>query len=150
MNSCDDKEYREGTHEEFIQYLFTGSPKENGSIILESPLNDMNKNIGLHIFEQLLMIFVDGLKHFYADKDGKIDISVLTIENIEKVNSYFLSMNYKVNIEVFETIHSYIFKFPNYFKNQENIKKDTKLDDFYYELFDDQNVAFRITFANLN
>ena len=150
MNSCDDEEYREGTHALFIQYLFSRPPKENGSIVLESPSNDVNKNIGLHIFEQLLMIFVDGLKHLYGDNDGKVDISGLTIENIEKVNLYFLSMNYKVNLEVFESIHSYRFKFPNYFKNQENINKDTKLDDFYYEIFDDLNVAFRITFANMN
>ena len=44
------------------------------------------------------------------------------------------------------TLRQYKFKFPNYFKNQENIKKDTPLKDFYYEIFNNQNCAFRISF----
>ena len=86
--------------------------------------------MGLHIFEQLLMIFVDGLKYFYGEKANKVDINKLSQEDIEKVNKYFISMNYSVNLEVFPTMNDYKFKFPNYFKNQEHIKNDTKLEDF--------------------
>jgi hypothetical protein len=144
-------EYKEGQHEEFIQYLFSDSPKEKGEISLELPLpegSEKSKNIGLHIFEQLLMIFVDGLKYFYG-KDGKVDINKLTKENIEKVNEYFISMNYSVDLKVFETMNDYQFKFPNYFKNQEHIKPETKLEDFYYEVFNNDNKAFRISFNKL-
>ena len=143
-------EYKEGSHEEFINYLFSNSPKEKGIIVLESPLEDKNKNINLHIFEQLLMIFVDGLKYFYGNKDGKVTISKLNKEDIEKVNQYFISMNYEVKLEVFKTINEYKFKFPNYFKNQEHIKNDTLLEDFYYEIFNEHNCAFRISFHYLN
>ncbi len=143
-------EYKEGSHEEFINYLFSNSPKEKGIIVLESPLEDKNKNINLHIFEQLLMIFVDGLKYFYGNQEGKVTISELNKEDIEKVNQYFISMNYEVKLEVFETINEYKFKFPNYFKNQENIKNDTLLEDFYYEIFNENNCAFRISFHYLN
>ena len=141
-------EYKEGQHEEFIQYLFSDSPKEKGEISLELPLpegSEKCKNIGLHIFEQLLMIFVDGLKYFYG-KDNKVDINKLTKEDFEKVNEYFISMNYSVDLKVFETMNEYQFKFPNYFKNQEHIRPETKLEDFYYEVFNNDNKAFRISF----
>ena len=144
-------EYKEGRHEEFIQYLFSDSPKEKGEISLELPLpegSEKCKNIGLHIFEQLLMIFVDGLKYFYG-KDNKVDINKLAKEDFEKVNEYFVSMNYSVDLKVFETMNEYQFKFPNYFNNQEHIRPETKLEDFYYEVFNNDNKAFRIFFNNL-
>ena len=109
--------YKEGSHSEFIEYLFSEEPKPSGTIQLESSSIEPDKNLGLHCFEQLLMIFVDGLKYFYGNNEGKVTISELKKEDIEKVNKYFLSMNYKVNLEVFPTIHEYKFKFPNYFKN---------------------------------
>ena len=149
MNS--EPEYKEGHHGEFIQYLFSDSPKEKGEISLELPLPEgfeKCKNIGLHVFEQLLMILVDGLKYFYGE-DDKVDINKLTKEDIEKVNEYFISMNYSVTLKVFETMNDYQFKFPNYFKNQEHIKPETKLEDFYYEIFGQNNTAFRISFASL-
>ncbi len=143
-----DTEYKEGAHSEFIQYLFSDSPKPQGTITLELPLGDTNKNVGLHIFEQLLMIFVDGLKYFYG-KDDKVDINQLKEEDIRKVNEYFISMDYSVKLEVFSTMNDYQFKFPNYFKNQEHIKRETQLEDFYYEIFNEENSAFRISFNKL-
>ena len=91
MNS--DTEYKEGDHQDFIIYLFSNSPKGVGEVKLELPLNEPGKNLGLHEFEQLLMIFVDGLKYFYGE-NGKVDINKLNTDDIQKVNSYFLSMNY--------------------------------------------------------
>ena len=140
-------DYKEGSHSEFIEYLFSQEPKEKGAIQLESTYIEPGKNIGLHTFEQLLMIFVDGLKYFYGE-NGKVDINKLEQEDIEKVNEYFLSMNYTVNLEVFPTMNEYKFKFPNYFKNQEHIKPETKLEDFYYEIFGNNNCAYRISFIN--
>ena len=145
MNS--DTEYKEGDHQDFINYLFSDSPKEKGEVKLELPLNQRDKNLGLHEFEQLLMIFVDGLKYFYGE-NNKVDINKLKQGDIEKVNEYFISMNYKVNLEVFPTINEYKFKFPNYFKNQDNIKNETNLEDFYYEIFNENNCAYRISFIN--
>ena len=141
-------DYKEGSHSEFIEYLFADSPKDKGVIQLVSPYIEPGKNIGLHTFEQLLMIFVDGLKFFYGNSECKVTISELKKEDIEKVNEYFISMNYKANLEVFPTMNEYKFKFPNYFKDQEHIKTETKLEDFYYEVFSNNNCAFRISFEN--
>ena len=143
--------YKEGDHDTFITYLFSDSPKEKGEIKLELPLpegSEKCKNIGLHLFEQLLMIFVDGLKYFYG-KDGKVDINDLKLADFEKVNEYFISMNYSVDLKVFPSVTDYVFKFPNYFNNQEHIRPETKLEDFYYEVFNNDNEAFRISFKKL-
>ena len=141
-------EYKEGDHVEFIQFLFSDSPKPQGTITLELPLSEPNKNVGLHVFEQLLMIFVDGLKYFFG-KDEKVNLSELTEENIIKVQEYFISMNYSAKVEVFSTMNEYQFKYPNYFKNQEKITNETQLEDFYYEVFNEHNCAYRISFLQI-
>ena len=46
-------EYKEGNHNEFIEYLYSNSPKSQGEIKLELPLIDEGKNLGLHIFLRL-------------------------------------------------------------------------------------------------
>lgn len=138
-------EYKEGSHDEFISYLFSNEPKEKGEVKLELPLLDTNKNLGLHEFEQLLMIYVDGLKFFYSEND-QVQINNLSQQNIEHVNQYFISMNYLVYLEIFPTINDYKFKFPNYFKYQQHIKSNTKLEDFYYEIYGENNKVFRISF----
>ena len=145
---ADKTEYKEGSHEEFIQYLFSSEPKDKGTITLELPLLEPNKNIGLHVFEQLLMIFVDGLKYFYG-VDGKVKINELSEEHIIKVNQYFISIDYSVKLDVFPTMKEYQFKYPDYFKYQAKIKSDTLLEDFYYEIFGENNIAFRISFKKL-
>ena len=110
--------------------LFINS-RNRGEIQLESNYIEPGKNIGLHIFEQLLMIFVDGLKYFYSNENNKVDISQLDMRNIEKINKYFISMNYFVNLDIYPTMYDYKFVFPDYFKNQKYIKSETKLEDFF-------------------
>ena len=141
-------EYREGNHNEFIRYLYSNNPKEKGEIKLESSYIEPGKNLGLHIFEQLLMIFVDGLKYFNGDENDKVTISEITKNDIEKINKYFISMNYSVNLDIYPTINEYKFKFPNYFKDQNKITINTKLEDFYYEIYDSKNCTYRISFNN--
>lgn len=141
-------DFKEGNHEDFINYLYSSSPKPVGSIDLELPLNE-NKNIHLHIFEQLLMIFVDGLKYFYKDENNKVKLVDLTSSNIDKINEYFQSMNYIAIVEIFKTINDYQFKYPNYFKNQSLIHENIKLEDLFYETYDDANCSYRVSFKKL-
>lgn len=143
MNS--DTEFKEGDHQDFINYLFSNPPKDVGEVKLELPMNEPGKNLGLHEFEQLLMILVDGLKYFNGE-NGKVDINKLTKEDIQKVNKYFLSMNYEVYLDIFPTMNEYVFKYPNYFKDQKHITKDTELKDYYYEVYGKDNCVFRISF----
>ena len=139
-----------GSHNDFIKYIFSKPPGTVKEVLLQMPIDDENndKNINLHIFEQLLMIFTDGVKYFHGI-NGKVNVNKLTIENIEKINKYFISFGYSLTVDKYDTINDYQFKYPNYFKNQEHITKDTKLEDFYYEIYNEYNNTFRISFKIL-
>ena len=131
--------------DDFIKYMFEEEPKPKESIQLECPDIVEGKNIHLHIFEQLLMIYVQGLKHKWSNGDGKVDLSQLTEGNISLMKRYFESINYIVNIEVFD-LSTYQFKFPDYFKNQEHITEKTLLTDFFYETQGNDTKMYRISF----
>ena len=147
-------EYKEGNHNEFIQYLFSDSPKEKGMIELELPLSEEGKNIGLHIFEQLLQIFVDGLKYLYGDgsPEGKVDVSKLNEENMDTMKKYFLSIGFHVILDTYDQ-SNYLAK-PDVFMNHKLIKEDTMLNEFYYEILtEDENkvkIIYRISFKFLS
>jgi len=135
----------EANPDDFISYIFDSDPKPKGSIQLECPDIDEGKNIHLHIFEQLLMIYVAGLKYLWADEEGKVDLTQLTEDNINLMKRYFESVHYIVNIEIFN-LETYQFKFPDFFKNQENITKNTLLSDFFYETQGSDSNMYRISF----
>jgi hypothetical protein len=138
-------EYREGGHSEFIEYLFGSPPKPYNTIVLESP-DDTSKNPGLHIFEQLLMVFVDGLKYFHGDDQGKVNINQITDSDLSRMQEYFHSMGYESIVDVFPTINEYEFRYPNYFADQDKITEQCVLSDFYYEIYGHNNRVFRISF----
>ena len=140
--------YEEGTHDDFIKYMFDVEPKPKDSIQLECPDIPDGKHVHLHIFEQLLMIYVSGLKHLWSDPDGKVDLTTLTEGNINLMKRYFESINYIVNIQVFD-LSTYQFKFPDYFKHQEKITETTILDDYFYETQGSDTNMYRISFDYL-
>lgn len=141
-------EIKEGSHDEFINFLFGQEPKEKDSIQLEIPDIPKDKNVHLHIYEQLLQIFVDGLKYFYSNDDGKVDVTKLSIDNITKIQKYFESMNFLSKVDVFD-LNNYEFKFPDYFKNQDKIQSNTVLNEFFYEVQGSDKKMYRITFDYL-
>ena len=87
-------ELKKPINDEFIHFLFGQEPKEKDSIQLEIPDIPKDKNVHLHIYEQLLQIFVDGLKYFYSNDDGKVDVTKLNEEDINKIQKYFESMDF--------------------------------------------------------
>ena len=95
--------------------------KEKRFIQLECPdPAPPKKNVHLHIFEQLLMIYVGGLKHLWSDSERKVDLTKLTEENIQLPVPVFESINYEVNIEVFD-LFTYQFKFVTILKIRKKI-----------------------------
>ena len=125
--------------------MFDKEPKPKDTIQLECPDIVEGKNIHLHIFEQLLMIYVQGLKYLWSGEEGKVDLTKLTDDNINLMKRYFESINYIVNIEVFN-LQTYQFKFPDYFKNQDKITDKTLLPDFFYETQGADTKMYRISF----
>lgn len=137
--------YKEGSDDDFIPFLFGSEPKQEDSIELQCSDISEGKNTHLHIFEQLLMIYVSGLKYLFSDDNGKVDLTHLDENNISLMKQYFASMNYKVNIDIFD-MNTYQFVFPNYFKEQQKITDKTLLTDFFYETQGSDTNMYRISF----
>ena len=61
---------KEGDGDDFTIFLFSHPVKEANTIKLELAPPEKNIHIGLHIFQELLQIFVDGLKYLYGNGDN--------------------------------------------------------------------------------
>ena len=57
----------DGDGDDFTIFLFSHPVKEPNTIKLELAQPEKGVHIGLHIFQELLQIFVDGLKYFFSD-----------------------------------------------------------------------------------
>ena len=141
----EDTEYIEGNGDDFLKYIFSSEPREKNSVKLELDPPDQGVKLGLHIFQELLMVFTMGLKYLYSEGDA-LNISTISPEDIDKINRHFQSFGFSVLVENF-TIQDYLsnMKLPNFFKNKELIKDDTLLRDIYYETFVNDFI-YRITF----
>lgn len=141
----EDTEYIEGNGDDFLKYIFSKEPREKNSVKLELDPPDEGVKLGLHIFQELLMVFTMALKYLYSDGED-LNISTITSEDIDKINRHFNSFGFSVLVERF-TIQDYLsnMKVPNFFKNKELIKDDTLLREIYYETFTNDNI-YRITF----
>ena len=136
----------DGDGDDFTIFLFSHPVKEPNTIKLELAPPEKGIHIGLHIFQELLQIFVDGLKYFFSDKDeGKVDINSLTEENIDLMKRYFLSIGFQLIIDVF-TPDNYISK-PDIFNDKSLIKENTMLDEYFYEIttYDSEKI-YRVSF----
>ena len=141
----EDTEYIEGNGDDFLKYIFSSEPREKNSVKLELDPPDQGVKLGLHIFQELLMVFTMGLKYLYSEGDA-LNISTISSEDVDKINKHFQSFGFSVLVEKF-TIQDYLsnMKLPNFFKNKDLIKDDTLLRDIYYETFTNDNI-YRITF----
>ena len=142
----------DGDGDDFTIFLFSHPVKEPNTIKLELAPPEQGVHIGLHIFQELLQIFVDGLKYFYgqqSDKgDGKVDINTLTEENIDLMKRYFLSIGFKLILDIY-TPEDYVSK-PDIFKDHRLIKENTMLDEYFYEIStydsNDKEKIYRVSF----
>ncbi len=140
-------EYKNDDDDPFIDYVFGNKPKEKNSIKLE--LGTSNDNINKHIYEQLLQIFVEGLKFIYG-KDNKVDISTLQIENILLMKEYFSSFGIELQFNMYNK-DNYVFK-PYIYNNPNLYKKSKSINEFYYEVQvnkDNTLLFYRISFDYL-
>ena len=145
----------DGDGDDFTIFLFSHPVKEPNTIKLELAPPERGVHIGLHIFQELLQIFTDGLKYFFSDKNdkdgqqsGKVDINSLTIDNIDLMKGYFLSIGFQLILDVF-TPENYISK-PDIFNDKRLIKENTMLDEYFYEIttydLNDLEKIYRVSF----
>ena len=129
----EDTEYKEGDDSEFLDFLFSEKPREKQSIKLELGPARKDIKIGLHIFQELLMIFTGGLRKLFGTNES-VDITFLQPDDIQLMNKYFESMGFHCRVEKF-SMSDYLdnMKTPNYFLEQDLITDTTPLPDLYYE-----------------
>jgi hypothetical protein len=136
----------DGDGDDFTIFLFSHPVKEPNTIKLELAPPKKGVHIGLHIFQELLQIFTDGIKYFFSDKDeGKVDINSLSKDNIDLMKRYFLSIGFQLILDVF-TPDNFISK-PDIFNNKSLIKENTMLDEYFYEIttYDSEKI-YRVSF----
>ena len=142
----------DGGGDEFTKFLFSHPVKEPNTIKLELGPPENGVQIGLHIFQELLQIFVDGLKYLFGqqsdnDNEGKVDINSLGVDNIDLMKRYFLSIGFKLILDVFNS-KNYVSR-PDIFNNKSLIKENTMLDEYFYEVItyvDDKEKIYRVSF----
>ena len=145
----EDTVYKDDKEESFIEYVFSNKPQEKGVIKLECGLPDEGKPFNKHMYEQLLQIFVEGLKFLWG-KENKVNLKDLTIENISLMKEYFLSFNIDLQFNMFLE-KDYIFK-PYIYGNPVLEQKYTKISDYFYQVLiekDNQMWYYRISFELL-
>ena len=138
----------DGDGDDFTIFLFSHPVKEPNTIKLELAPPEKGVHIGLHIFQELLQIFTDGIKYFYSKDDGKVDINSLSKDNIDLMKRYFLSIGFQLILDVF-TPDNYISK-PDIFNDKSLIKENTMLDEYFYEITtydsNDMEKIYRVSF----
>lgn len=141
----EDTKYIEGNGDDFLKFLFSDEPRGKNTVKLELDPPDPGVKIGLHIFQELLMIFTMGMKCLYPESE-ELNISLITEEDIQKIHGHFQSFGFILQVEKF-TVQEYLsnMKLPNYFKNQGLITDNTPLKDIYFEPFV-QGFIYRISF----
>ena len=141
---------KQGDGDDFTIFLFSHGVNEPNSIKLELGPPEKGVQIGLHIFQELLQIFVDGLKYLFSDSDniGKVDINSLSVDDIDLIKRYFLSIGFKLILDVFDR-KNYVSR-PDIFNDKSLIKENTMLDEYFYEVVtydsDDQEKIYRVSF----
>lgn len=82
-------------YDEFIKELYSNSPKNPNTVIIDLDTSDINS-----LFERLITLFKDGLVYFYGNNDNKIDLNMLDDDKISKINKYFNSFSINVKFKV--------------------------------------------------
>ena len=142
-------QYKDDNEENFIEYVFSKSPENKGVIKLACGFPDEGKPFPKHMFEQLLEIFVEGLKFLWG-KENKVNIGDLTLENIGLMKQYFESFNVDLQFNMFLE-ENYIFK-PYIYGNPILEEKYKKISDYFYQVDvnkDNQKWIYRVNFELL-
>ena len=80
------------------------------------------------LFEMLLMITTTGLKFFFSNSEGKVDITLLDLEKIQFLNSKLKHIGVQLNVDIISILH---WNFGKQVESYDKIKinKSTKLDE---------------------
>lgn len=80
---------------EIAHNIFCNPVKNPCSIQLDFDSNDLEV-----IFKQLLVIFTEGMKIFFGDENGKVDLQSISQEDFFKINQYFHSFGFYIIYDI--------------------------------------------------
>ena len=123
MNHIGEKEI---SLEDFIKVLFKTEPKEPKcfgiSFFNQDSITDLKE-----VFENLLIIFTEGMKKLYGE-NGKVNLDKLTENDITYFNHYMLSIGLTINIDI-KLLQEGVNDFKHLKYTNINITNQTKLGD---------------------
>lgn len=111
-----------------ILHIFSKPPQSPKSYSINFQVDNVEE-----LFETLLIILSEAIKILYSD-NNTIDITNLTIEDINKLKEYYLSFGIQLNILINRLDQSFI--------SNSNIKE--KLSDYYFSLKSNKNSNYYI------
>jgi|TARA_B110000285_G_C14910338_1_gene507618 hypothetical protein len=117
--------------------------------------SDLNKNFCFEnvdtktFFEMLLIITIEGLKKFYGDENNKVDITLLTKNDVDRLNKYLNKINVKLNFKIYDIVTYTVLvnnKELNNFKDM-TITSNTNLKEINYIIKkSDLNIIYAISY----
>ena len=121
----------------FVEKIFTCSIKPKNTYNLQVDITNIKD-----LFEMLLMVFTKGMKILYGNT-GVVVLKNISETQLYKMKDYFLSIGYKLNIQIYNEIEyasKNIIKYSNY-----NINNKTKLSELVLP-FKSENIVYIISF----
>lgn len=113
----------------FANNVFSSDIKTPHSIQLES--EDMDTG---DLFEFLLIVFTNGLKIYYGDSEGKVDISTITVEQFKKINKYYHSFGFQFAYVVYNSSIEDEIDFQKITYHTHEITINTKITDVCFPM----------------
>ena len=117
--------------------------------------SDLNKNFCFEnvdtktFFEMLLIITIEGLKKNYGDENNKVDITLLTKNDVDRLNKYLNKINVKLNFKIYDIVTYTVLvnnKELNNFKDM-TITSNTNLKEINYIIKkSDLNIIYAISY----
>lgn len=117
--------------------------------------NELNRNFSFEnvdvktFFEMLLIITVEGLKKYYGDENNKVDLTILSKDDVDKINKYLEKINVKLQFKIYDTISYLIYKENGLLKNFNDmeINENTPLNSINYIVIKQEiNLVYAIHF----
>ena len=90
--------------------------------------NELNRNFSFEnvdvktFFEMLLIITVEGLKKYYGDENNKVDITILSKDDVDKINKYLEKINIKLQFKIYDILSYMVYKENGLLKNFKDMK----------------------------
>lgn len=132
---------------ELLNDIIIQQPKDEKSINFQF----QNKIEIRDLFEILLNFFTDICKLYYSDDNHRVDLEILSNEDLDFIRKYFKSIGFNFNIESFnyyQISNNFIEQLQKNKYDKIVINTDTEINDLYFVL-KCRNIIYKIKFFYL-